>query len=228
MALKSANQPIRWLQRIGINVGKNKRLDVGAWSGYLAAVLTLVAFAWYARDIWAGATVTNPISWWLWMGETFVGLLIYMDRTRDMPKWIAEATSLVGVVIVGIYLGVKALLGDASMVFASVESIDLVATVVALATFGFWLTTRKKWGAGPSIWVFQVTLLLVAFPLVRATFADPSMEPFGPWALWSLAFILQAFCAWVRWDGYEPIINPINYAVVHTVVAAIILFGAAS
>ncbi|OGG39894.1 hypothetical protein A2118_00725 [Candidatus Kaiserbacteria bacterium GWA2_50_9] len=221
MALKQ-RKTIRSIARVGI------KEDVGAVFGYVAAAIMVVAFVWYGHDIWTGSARTNPLSWWMWAIETFVGLMIYADRTRDISKWVAEAASLVGVVVVALYLAVIAIQGHVSVVFASIESIDFVSTGAAIVTFGFWIATRKKLGAGPSIWVFQVTLILVAFPLIRATLADPSVEPFWPWTLWTISFGFQTVCAWLRWDGYEPVVNPLNYAIIHCLVAVIVLLGTAS
>jgi len=200
---------------------------LGAWSGYFAALVQAVAFIWYCSEVFSKEAHTNPISWWLWLGETLVGLLIYVDRTRDTPKWLNEAVALVGVVSVALYLAVRMFLGDAAVILAPVEPIDIGAAAAAIGTFWFWLLTRKKWGAGASLWVFQIALITAAFPLIRATFVDPSAEPFWPWALWTVSFSLQFLCAAFRWDGIETLLNPLNYAITHGLIAWIIWLGVA-
>lgn len=199
---------------------------LGAQLGYLAAVVNAVAFVWYSFGILSGETETNPITWWLWLAETFIGLLIYADRTRDTSKWLAEAISMVGVTIVGGYLIFQVFAGHQEVVLHSVQPIDFLSAGLAAVALIFWISTRKRWGAGASLWVFQLALFSAAFPLIRAVAADPSSEPFWPWALWTGAFVLQALCAMLRWDGKEPLLNPINYAVTHGLVAWIIWFGA--
>jgi len=74
MALKQ-RKTIRSIARVGI------KEDVGAVFGYVAAAIMVVAFVWYGHDIWTGSARTNPLSWWMWAIETFVGLMIYADRT---------------------------------------------------------------------------------------------------------------------------------------------------
>ena len=200
---------------------------LGAQAGYVAAVLQAIAFTWYCVVVFSNEAHTNPISWWLWFGETVVGLLIYADRTRDMYKWIAEATALVGVVAVAGYLAVRMFLGDARVVLATVEPVDIAIAIAAVAMFIFWLLTRKKWGPGISVWVFQIVLVLAIFPIVRATYANPAAEPLWPWILWTVSFSFQFLCAALRWDGYEPLVNPLNYAITHGLVSWIIFQGVA-
>ena len=196
---------------------------LGAQAGYVAAILQAIAFVWYCVVVFSNDAHTNPISWWLWSGETLVGLLIYADRTRDAYKWLAEAVALVGVIAVAGYLAARIFIGDASVILAPVESIDVYIAIAAIGTFVFWLLTRKKWGPGASIWVFQVVLVLAVFPLVRATYANPVAEPLWPWALWTASFSFQFLSAALRWDGYEPLVNPLNYAITHGLVTWIIL-----
>lgn len=206
----------------------NARHTLGAVCGYLAAVLNIVGFIWYSRAIATGSVETNPMSWWMWFAETGVGLAIYIDRTRDSSKWSAEAASMVGVTAVAGYLTVMALVGHAKAVFATVAVVDYGATIAAVASFIIWLSTRKKHGAVVGILVFQIVLVAAAFPLVRAAYVNPSAEPFGPWALWTAVFALQALCAWLRWDGVTALFNPINYTLTHGTVAWIVWYGAAS
>jgi hypothetical protein len=121
-----------------------KLRKLGAISGYSAAIVQAIAFAWYCVLVFSHDAHTNPISWWLWLGETLVGLLIYIDHTRDTPKWINEAVAFIGVVLVGSYLLVRMLSGDTNVVLAPVETIDIVVAVATVATFCFWLLTRES------------------------------------------------------------------------------------
>lgn len=196
---------------------------IGTAAGYTAAIIQVIAFLLYCFEVFSKQAHTNPVTWWLWLGETLVGLLIYADRTQDRPKWITEAVAFVGVILVSLYLGVRMYLGDSSIIMESVESVDYLAAATAVGAFCFWLATRKRWGPSASIWVFQIALISAAFPLIRATLANPSAEPFWPWALWTLSFIFQLVCSLLRWDGFEPLVNPLNYAITHGVVALIII-----
>lgn len=197
----------------------------GAAAGYLAALANAVAFVWYGLYIWSGEAVTNPVTWMLWLGETAVSLSLYADRTRDRPKWMAEAVSMVGVVGICGLLGAKAAMGDLQLVLAAIEPIDVVIAIITVMVFKFWLGTRKMGGAGAALWAFQIALILAIAPLARSTYADPSAEPFWPWALWTVTFGLQTLCAWWRWDGWTPLLNPINYALTHAIVAGIVWYG---
>ena len=188
----------------------------------------VTAFVWYCWTVFSGEATTNPISWWLWFAETAVSLMLYADRTRDTSKWFAEAVSMVGVTMVSGYLIWEVLSGGEKMVFASVETVDYIAFLFAALAFCVWLATRKKVGAGLALWIFQLALISAVFPLLRATFADSSSEPLGPWVLWTGVFFLQTVCAWLRWDGYEPVISPINYTLTHGLVVVAITLGAAS
>ena len=201
---------------------------IGAGFGYLAAFLNVVAFVWYVVVIFGHDVTTNPITWWLWLGETITGLLIYADRTKDRSKWLLEATALVGVVIVGGYLAVEAVLGKVDVVLASVETIDYWITGLTIATFCFWLGTRKRLGASAALWLFQVVLLLAAVPLIRATWETPSAEPLGPWAIWTLAFVSLTICTRLRWDGKDVFIYAASNMATHGIITAIVLVGVVS
>lgn len=196
--------------------------NLGACAGYSAAFVQAIAFTWYCIIVFSHDAHTNPISWWLWLGETLVGLVIYIDHTRDTPKWINEAVAFVGVIMVASYLALRIFMGDTAIVLAPVETIDIVVAVATVATFCFWVLTREKLGAGISLWIFQIALVAAAFPLIRATFVDPSAEPFWPWALWTLSFSLQLLSASLRWDDIEALLNPLNYAATHGLVALIV------
>lgn len=197
--------------------------QIGAACGYLAAALNAVVFVWYGREVLVGKVDTNPITWWLWMIETAVGLTIYVARTQDRSKWAAEAVSMLGVVIIAGYLTVMAFFGHARVVFASVEIVDYGVAALAIVAF----VVYNKCGPKVAIFVFQAALIAAIFPLLRATLVNPSAEPFGPWALWAVAFTLQALCAGLRWDGADTLLNPINYALTHGAVAWIVWQSAA-
>lgn len=201
---------------------------LGAVCGYLAAITQVIAFGWYGWYLVQGAVDTNPLSWYLWLGETFVGLLIYADRTRDSSKYVGEVAALIGVICVTSFLTYQAWWqGTSDQIFSSVQfPDDIISTVIAIFAFVLWLDKRSTWGAGVVVWFFQIALLCAAYPLIRAAYVDPSAEPFGPWALWALAFILQFGAACLRWDGVTPLLNPINYAITHAAVAVIVWQGA--
>jgi len=201
--------------------------SIGAVCGYLAAVVNIIAFVWYGHGVLAGTVETNPLSWWMWLTETGVGLAIYIDRTRDLSKWSAEAVSMVGVTAVAGYLTVMAFIGHAKTVLISVAPVDYGATVAAAGAFVIWLSTRERHGAGIAILVFQIALVAAAFPLIRAAHANPLAEPFGPWALWTVAYGLQLLCAGLRLDGPGALWNPLNYTLTHGAVAWIVWQGAA-
>lgn len=201
-------------------------MRLGVEVGYVAAFVQAIAFIWYCIAVFTEHAHTNPISWWLWLAETAVGLAIYADRTRDMAKWLTEAVALIGVVIVAGYLAVLSLSGNAAFALQTVEPADYVAAATAACVFLFWILTRKTWGSGLSLWLFQIALLLAAFPLIRATFANPGSEPLWPWILWTVSFALQLFAAVLRWDGVSGLLNPLNYAITHGIVAGIILSNA--
>lgn len=199
---------------------------LGAVCGYAAALIQAGAYGWYMLDLVEGSVHTNPVSWYLWLGETLVGLLIYADRTNDRSKWIAEAVAFVGVIAVAGYLTYQWWASGATELFGTVKvPDDLWSTGLAVLAFVVWVDKREHWGPGVANWVFQFALLAAAYPLIRAAWADPSAEPFWPWALWSASFFLQFLCACLRWDGVTPLLNPLNYLATHAAVAAIAYLG---
>lgn len=210
-------------------VNRNRTvMRLGAGFGYLAGFLNIVAFIWYNLDVVMGNVITNPVTWWLWLGETIVSLFLYIKLTKDFSKWAAEAVSLLGVATVLLLLSLKTFSGDSTIVFAAVEPIDYLSAIVAVAAFSVWLKTRKTHGALVASWVFQLAIVSAAVPLIRSAWADPSAEPFGPWAVWTIAFGLQTLCSGMRWSGFTPLLSPLNYTALHGIVALIVWFGAAS
>lgn len=201
---------------------RTRTQQIGARFGYCAALLNAIAFLWYGYDTLAGTTATNPITWWLWFGETLVGLLIYADRTRDMSKWLVEAVSMIGVACVGGYLIYRVVTGHATTVLEPVEPVDFLVSLTTVGVFIFWLKTRKRLGSSVSVWVFQVVLIAAALPLIRSTIADPTAEPLVPWLIWTGAFTCQTMCVLLRWDGWTPLLNPINYVITHLIIVVVV------
>ncbi len=204
------------------------RSRVGAAFGIVAGILNLVVFVWYCWTAFSGETTTNPISWWLWFAETLFCLFIYIDRTRDFPTWFTEAASMLGVTVISGYLIWEILIGDSSIVFASVETVDYVALGFAVLAFVVWAFTRKDDGKGPAIWFFQLALLSAIFPLVRSAYTDPTSEPLGPWIAWTFVFLFQTICAWLRVREPGAVVNPLMYTITHALVVGAMILGAAS
>jgi FtsH-binding integral membrane protein len=207
------------------------RESIGAALGYLAGFLNAAGFVWYCQVMFASETTTNPISWWLWLGETLISLVIYWDYTRDKSKAFAEFVSLIGAAVVSLYLLWRVLTGDSSIVFSAVETVDYYVGGFAVVAFVVWFVTRdvqNRHKAKLAVIVFQLALFAAVVPLVRSTYADPSAEPLGPWVLWTGVFLLQSICAGLRWDGWTPLISPINYTLTHFLVVLAIILGTAS
>ncbi len=198
---------------------------VGAWCGWGAGILNLIGFVWYCTVVLDGSATTNAITWWMLLGETLVSLALLKDRTGDPATWFTEFVSMIGVGFVSLYLVGEVFLGAESVVLASVETIDIVFLVLTLAVGVIWLATRRKYGAGPAIWIFQIVLVGSMIPLVLSTYEDPLSEPLGPWVLWCFVFLLQTICAKLRLAELEAYINPLNYTLTHVLVVGAILFG---
>lgn len=202
---------------------------LGWASLYLAAFANAIAFVWYFVEAISGQVGTNPVSWVLWLIETGVGLFLYSRRTEDRCKWRVEQVSMIGVGVIVVCLAVKAVEAGAEAVLAPVRWVDAVPTVLAVWAYKFWLGTRRVDGGAGALWVFQLALFAAAVPLIRTVYADNTAEPFGPWALWFVAFILQTLGVALRWEKgkNDLLFNPVNYAVVHGLVAWIVWHGGA-
>ncbi len=205
-------------------------LTAGSWCGFLAALTNLLAFTWYVYEVFGGKVDTNPVTWYLWLIETAVSLTLFRDRTHDMSKWLAEGVSMVGVLLVAVYLTGKVIGGQAAIVLASVQPSDVIPTLIAGAAFLVWTQTKDNPRyTGLALWVFQIALFAAVVPLIRATYAHPSVEPLGPWAMWTGAFTLQSICVILKLKKGEidTLLSPINYAITHGAIALIIWQGAA-
>jgi hypothetical protein len=203
--------------------------NIGTVAGYANAVLQIVAFAWYGITIYSGATHTNPITWYLLFIETVVGLLIYANHTKDVPKYAGEIIALIGVVGMGIYLTTQTLWGT-RLVWETVDwNTDLIPTVAAVGAFLYWFPRRNsKRHSRIALWLYQIAIFGAMGPLILSTWTHPTAEPFGPWAVWTVGFALQTICAAFRWEDKESLFNPINYAITHGIVAGIVWYSAAS
>lgn len=200
----------------------------GAWCGWGAGILNLIGFVWYCTVVLDGSATTNAITWWMLLGETLVSLAILRDRTGDPATWFTEFVSMIGVGFVSLYLLWEVLQGKGLVVLASVATIDIFILGLTLAVGAIWLATRRKYGAGPAIWIFQIVLVSSMIPLVRSAYADPTSEPLGPWVLWCGVFFLQTVCAKLRLRELEAYINPLNYTLTHVLVVVAIILGSAS
>ncbi|MEK7510800.1 MAG: hypothetical protein AAB582_01005 [Patescibacteria group bacterium] len=196
----------------------------GAVCGYSAAVLNAIGFVWYFLVI--GETQTNPVTWLLWLVETGVSLWLYRSHTGDRAKWAAEAVSLIGVIGISFHLFVlQPMQGNGGTVWQTVEPIDYLVAILAIVALVYYWRSQKqgKTASRRALWIFQAALLTAILPLWRTVLDDPTSEPFWPWMIWTLAFVLQTFCAWLRWEDRTTLLNPINYAITHGVVALIVI-----
>lgn len=203
--------------------------SIKASCGYLAAALNLVGFGLYFFEAFRGHVDTNPVTWYLWLLETFVSLTLYSSYTEKPSVWAAEAASLVGVILFCLYLTFEVVVNKKEVGWANVELIDWVTSLAVVIVYAIWLRMkdRPQWKKY-SLVLFQVVLLAVAVPLIRSAAMHPHAEPFWPWAVWTVSFSLQALCAWLfqKNDGVA-LANPVNYALTHGIVAVLAFGGVA-
>lgn len=217
-------------------------LSLGSVVAIASSALQVAAYAWYIPLVVDGSADTNPLSWLMWLVETFVGLVIYISLTNAWRKYLTEVFALIGVAIICGYLLYKWYVADGKNPFDNVDwGTDQLPTIVAGVILAFWalIESFSLLGKLPNrwehllvrvcMWLYLIPLVWAAYPLIRSTYEHPHAEPFGPWFLWTICFGLQVLSVWITWDrkrdSLEAYFNPIGYTATHLAVAAIVYLG---
>lgn len=220
----------------GLPLAESRKYRVGTVLGWTAAALNVVGFVVYCIPMLTGdALDTNPLSWWFWFIETLASLVIiisYLEKDKaseggHMSVWATEAVSMLGVTIVSAYLLFELNRGGLAEFFEEVKPVDWFVTGFAVFSLGLWQVTRKRYGSFWAVWISQFGPVVAVYPLVQDAWSDPTAEPFWAWAIWTIAFALQAVSGWLRVRTLTTIVGPIIYTLTHLAVVLAIILGTA-
>ena len=190
--------------------------------GICALVLHLIAYGFYAHEVFHERIRPNVITWLMWLFGGVVELMTYNAITGS--HWSSNALPFACVIGIGAitatmayaqlrntrnktqYLYHKPLLSDYFLVL-----FDGVAVV-------YWL-----FGGNPVLAnaLAVCTSIITFIPLWRTTYQDPEGEQDIPWILWSVAYVFMFLAIYTgesssEWGLY---IFPVYYFALHVVVA---------
>ncbi|MEW6748147.1 MAG: hypothetical protein AB1295_00360 [Candidatus Micrarchaeota archaeon] len=152
--------------------------------GILAAVVVTAAYFPYIYSTVKGKTRPNRATWFIW---AVVGIVVFASY-YSLGAWSTLWYAIPGGTVITALLSIRYGQGG----WSRFDSLCLMGAFIALV---LWFLSRSPF-------VALVTLIVTDFfaylPTIKKTYADPSSESQGGWALFALAGVLN-FLAIDRW-----------------------------
>lgn len=198
----------------------------GAVIGILAGCVHAYAYWLYGTYVWSGRIDANIVSWGLFACE-FLVLIAYRDFTDDWAKDLLYIVCAVSALAIFVMVCAK-LIMTGTPIETRVDRYDVAVIFLNIFVLFVWMRFRDKDAPGIIDGLIQFVIILDFIPIWRTTSADPSIEWWKPWAIWTGAYCLQLLCVALRWDGRrESAITTIHYIAWHAAMTGLIYAGAA-
>jgi len=178
---------------------------MGVALGISAAIVQLIAYRIYNKEF----VEPNAASWFLWMVGALVEGLTYIEMTGDWVKNILPVACCVACVSTFVHAVIKGKFSWPSVWETLIIGLDLSA---------LWVWYHWQSATYANLWM-QVTAVLSFIPVLRDVFYHPEKENRTSWYLWALAYALLAGTVVCRYEKWEDLVYPVNFAVLHFGVA---------
>lgn len=188
----------------------NWHLTVGVIAGFLQVYSVIP----YVRDILAGGTKPNAVSWTLWTLIQLTGIWIQVS-SPDGFSW-----SLILMIATTFNTGLVVFLCALGYGYKKFGPIEWTCLPLALAALALYAVTRN----GPLALAFLVVAYVVSdFPTIVKTWKDPLSEATFPWFLAAVATALGVASSTIY--DIENLILPIYLTLGNGTIAAFAWFG---
>jgi hypothetical protein len=149
--------------------------------GAVAAVIGIISYAPYLRDIFLLKTKPHFFSWFIWSILTGVAFIIQVITQGGPGAWVTGFTALICLFIAGLAIQY----GEKRITVS-----DWFCFVGALLGIILWLTTENPVGA---VIIITLTDALAFVPTFRKTYFKPQEETLVEYAFASLKFLIGLF-----------------------------------
>lgn len=144
----------------------------------VSVVMTLVGYAYYFRDIFAGKTKPHAFSWLVWASLTAIAFAGQVSDNAGPGAWITGVTAFVSFII--FFLAI--IKGEKDITRS--DKLNLIGAAVAL---GLWFVTST-----PLLSIILITIVdfLGFLPTIRKSYHKPHEETLITYLLSGLKFAL--------------------------------------
>lgn len=176
-----------------------------------------LAYVIYLVQVSRGGSVPNPSSWTVWAFMATLNALTFWQGTKNRLATAQFFTGAVWCLVVWAY----ALMAGR---FAALNVVAWVVLAMCLAASLYWFVKRNAVNANL---VVVAATALSFIPTYGDVLRNRHCEQPLPWCLWTLAFAMTAANVVISSDRrrrwWLMTLAPVSYAVLHGVVAAIVL-----
>jgi hypothetical protein len=167
--------------------------------GVIAALLGLIAYAPYLRDILKGKTKPHPYSWFVWSLTNLVILALQVTHGAGPGAYTTATVSAIGFVVCA--LGFKNGIKD-------ITRLDTAFLIAALVALGIWLFAKQ-----PTLsMVLLITIDMLGMgPTIRKAWHKPNEETLFMWSVNSLRHALSI--AALQTYSLLTLLNPVAWAI---------------
>lgn len=202
------------------------RLASAQWTdalvfGLAAFVLHLIAYGWYALEIFRGRTRPNAASWLMWLFGAWVEFETYDAIDSNWSTSALPFACLLGVCVIFITtttVQVKTWFsGSGGTVYQKPDSKDYYLVLADVGAYVLYLATG---GAAWANFIAVSTTIVTFIPIWKTTLRYGNEHP-GPWIVWCVAYLMM-FAAVVVEGGNRMLVQsfyPVYYFFLTLIVA---------
>lgn len=175
----------------------------------IAVILTLVGYAQYFRNIFAGKTKPHMFSWIIWATLTAIAYFAQISDNAGPGAWVTGLTALISFIIVGLafFKGEK-----------TVTKSDWATFLAAASAIPVWLITDNPlW----SVIIITVIDALGFYPTYRKSWMKPYEETAFHYVMAAIKFLLAV----VALENFTVItaLYPISLVIMNGVFVALLI-----
>ncbi|MHB8831307.1 MAG: hypothetical protein ACYC44_04300 [Patescibacteria group bacterium] len=180
--------------------------------GITAALMHVVAFVIYNRQMFIGSSEPKSATWTLWAFLTVLNSTSYLAMSQDWLKSLLPLCSSTACVIT---FGVALAKGKFKKPDWTDRTIQVLGICSCLIWWGFKTATIANL-------ILQICVILSFIPTFSGVWKNPRIERAPPWFIWSSAYILSIVLVFLRWRHQpQDLAYPINGLVLHAMVGAL-------
>jgi len=166
-------------------------MDPSVVLGAAAAIVHLLSYVLYNREMLRGHTRPNTCTWILWSFLATLNTASYVAMSGD---WIKAATPIAGCTACLVTLALTAYHGRLSQL----DAFGWITLGIGLAAGVLWWAGRD---AACANLVLQLAFVISNIPTFRGVWKDPAVERALPWFGFGLAYALNVVVVLMRWQG---------------------------
>jgi len=187
----------------------NEVLNYKIVMGFLSALIGVVSFIPYFRDIFRGHTKPHTFTWLVWGVLTSIAFFVQLVEDGGPGTWITGVSALACFVVAFLAM-VK---GETHIVL--VDGLSLLGAFISL--IGWWLTQKPL----VAVILISLTDAIGFIPTIRKSYHKPQEETASTFALSGFAFFLSLFA--LESFSLTTWLYPVSIVVLNTLFVTLLL-----